>query len=203
MPEILPSAFYDRDDVVQVSRELIGKFLCTNINGKLTSGMIVETEAYQGRTDKASHAYPDVRTKRTETMYGPPGRAYVYLCYGIHHLFNVVTNREGLADAVLIRAVEPDNGVEEMLSRRNRKMVEPSISNGPGKLSQALGIKTDHDKISLQSDKVWIEDRDIEIGDGQVLSDKRIGVDYAGADANLPWRFLLNDSKWVSKKIQT
>jgi len=202
MPEILPLAFYGRDDVVQVSRELIGKFLCTNINGKLTSGMIVETEAYSGRTDKASHAYPDVKTKRTETMYGPPGRAYVYLCYGIHHLFNVVTNQEGLADAVLIRAVEPDTGVEEMLSRRNRKMVEPSISNGPGKLSQALGIKTDHDKISLQSDELWIEDRNIEIAESQILSDKRVGVDYAGEDANLPWRFLLNDSKWVSKKIQ-
>lgn len=202
MPEILPLAFYGRDDVVQVSRELIGKFLCTNINGKLTSGMIVETEAYSGRTDKASHAYPDVKTKRTETMYGPPGRAYVYLCYGIHHLFNVVTNQEGLADAVLIRAVEPDTGVEEMLSRRNRKMFEPSISNGPGKLSQALGIKTDHDKISLQSDELWIEDRNIEIAESQILSDKRVGVDYAGEDANLPWRFLLNDSKWVSKKIQ-
>lgn len=203
MPDKLPPAFYNRDDVVQVSRDLIGKFLCTHINGIQTSGMIVETEAYKGKTDRASHAFPDVRTNRTETMYGPSGRAYVYLCYGIHHLFNVVTNQEGEADAVLIRAVKPVSGLAEMLRRRNRNKVEPSISNGPGKLSEALGIKTAHDKISLQSDELWIEDRNIEVSEPNILSGKRIGVGYAGEDANLPWRFLLKDSKWISKKIQT
>lgn len=196
----LPRSFYERDDVVQISRDLIGKFLCTNFDGIQTVGMIVETEAYNGRTDRACHAFPDVRTPRTETLYGPPGQAYVYLCYGIHHLFNVVTNSEGLADAILIRAVEPKAGLEKMLERRNRNKVDTTISNGPGKLSQALGIKTDHDKTDLWGNEIWIEDGNIEVDENQIISSTRIGVDYAGQDANLPWRFLLKNSKWISKK---
>lgn len=201
MSKKLPRSFYERDEVVQISRELIGKFLCTNINGIQTAGMIVETEAYNGRTDRACHAFPDVRTSRTETLYGPPGKAYVYLCYGIHHLFNVVTNSEGLADAILIRAIKPISGIDEMLERRNKNKVEVTVSNGPGKLSQALGINTRHDKKDLQSNEIWIEDRNIEIVENQIISGTRIGVDYAGEDAKLPWRFCLKDSKWISKKV--
>lgn len=197
----LPRSFYERDDVVQISRDLIGKFLYTEINGIQTSGMIVETEAYNGRTDRASHAYPNVKTARTKTMYGPPGKAYVYLCYGIHHLFNVVTNKEGMADAVLIRAIEPRKGLDEMMQRRDRAKADEILSNGPGKLSQALGIKTDHDKEDLMGKKIWIEDRNIEVAENQVVSGARVGVDYAGEDANLPWRFVLKDSKWISKKV--
>ncbi|MFP8487608.1 DNA-3-methyladenine glycosylase [Gracilimonas sp. Q87] len=201
MSKKLPRTFYERDEVVQISRELIGKFLCTNINGIQTAGMIVETEAYNGRTDRACHAFPDVRTSRTETLYGPPGKAYVYLCYGIHHLFNVVTNSEGLADAILVRAIKPISGIDEMLERRNKNKVEATVSNGPGKLSQALGINTRHDKKDLQSNEIWIEDRNIEIVENQIISGTRIGVDYAGEDAKLPWRFCLKDSKWISKKV--
>ena len=157
MAEKLPRSFYERDDVVQISRELIGKRLCSVIEGVKTSGMIVETEAYNGRTDAACHAYPQVRTKRTETLYGPPGHAYIYLCYGIHHLFNVVTNREGLADAILIRAIEPEEGTSYMLERRDKNILKPVRSNGPGKLSQALGLTTELDQTDLLGDTIWIE----------------------------------------------
>ena len=201
MASKLSRSFYERNDVVDISRDLIGKFLCTNFNGILTSGMIVETEAYNGRIDRASHAFPDVRTKRTETMYGPPGRAYVYLCYGIHHLFNVVTNKEGYADAILIRALKPEKGIEQMLERRDRNKLDPAVSNGPGKLSQALGIKTDHDQKDLLGEEIWIEDRNIEITDNQILTAERVGIEYAGEDARLPWRFVLKDSKWLSKNV--
>lgn len=195
----IPRSFYERDDVVNISKELIGKVLCTNIDGMFTAGKIVETEAYNGRTDRACHAYPDVRTKRTETLYENPGIAYVYLCYGIHHLFNIVTNKEGYADAVLIRAVEPLEGEGCMVERRGKEKGKPVISNGPGKLSQALGITTEYDKTDLLGDRIWIEDRSLEIPQHSIKSSERIGVDYAEEDAALPWRFTLEDSKWVSK----
>lgn len=194
----LPRSFYERDNVVQISRELIGKVLCTYYKGTLTAGMITETEAYNGRTDRACHAYPDVRTNRTETLYGPPGHAYVYLCYGIHHLFNVVTNHEGLADAILIRAVKPLDGIEKMIQRRAKEKLSPNLTNGPGKLSQALGITTTCDRTKLNSNKIWIEDRGYEIQREEITASTRIGVDYAGEHAQLPWRFFLKDSEWVS-----
>ncbi len=199
MSSKLPRSFYRRDDVVQISQELIGKVLCTRFNNQLTAGIIVETEAYNGRTDKACHAYPDVRTKRTETIYGPPGHAYIYLCYGIHHLFNIVTNREGLADAILIRAIEPLEGQQLMIMRRNQKRVEPMLTNGPGKLSQALGISTVQNKTDLRGDTIWIEDRGVAISAQNIAASPRVGIDYAGEDAKLPWRFTLKESKWVSK----
>lgn len=192
-------AFYERDDVVRISRELVGKVLCTNIGGAFTAGMIVETEAYNGRTDRACHAYPDVRTKRTETLYAQPGIAYVYLCYGIHHLFNIVTNKKGLADAVLVRAVQPLEGEQYMVERRGKGSLTPEITNGPGKLSQALGITTSYDKSDLLGDTIWIEDRGIKVPEKRIRSSKRIRVEYAGKDAELPWRFTLEDSKWVSR----
>ena len=195
----LPLSFYERDDVVKISRELIGKVLCTRVDGVLTSGLIVETEAYNGRTDRACHAYPDVRTPRTETIYGPPGRAYVYLCYGIHHLFNVVTNKDGLADAILVRALEPLEGKKEMVERRGKEKIQPVITNGPGKLSQALGITTAKNETDLRGDEIWIEDREFTFTDKDIKASSRIGVEYAGEDATLPWRFTIKDSKWVSK----
>lgn len=195
----LSREFFERDDVVQISRDLIGKELYTNLGGTVTSGIIVETEAYNGRTDRACHAYPDVRTARTETIYGPPGFAYVYLCYGIHHLFNIVTNKEGLADAILVRAVEPVKGIDKMLERRGREKLDPTVTNGPGKLSQALGITTDHDQTNLFGDTLWIEERERKVKDSEIKASARIGVDYAGEDAKLPWRFTLKGSSWVSK----
>lgn len=199
MASKLPRSFYERDDVVQISKELIGKVICTNFDGILTTGIIVETEAYNGRTDKACHAYPDVRTARTETIYGPSGYAYVYLCYGIHHLFNVVTNQEGLADAILIRAIKPVEGKEVMVQRRGKERLQPVITNGPGKLSQALGITTSDNKSDLLGELIWIEDQGLEISEEEIASGPRIGVDYAGEDAKLPWRFTIRDSKWISK----
>lgn len=195
----LPRSFYERDDVVQISRELIGKVLCTHFDGKLTTGIIVETEAYNGRTDRACHAYPEVRTKRTETIYGPPGHAYVYLCYGIHHLFNIVTNRKGLADAILIRAVKPLTGAEKMIERREKETLDPVVANGPGKLSQALGITTHHNEMDLLGDTIWVEEHAEAVTENEIEASPRIGVDYAGEDAKLPWRFTLKGSKWVSK----
>jgi DNA-3-methyladenine glycosylase len=161
--------------------------------------MIVETEAYNGRNDKACHAHLNTRTKRTEVMYGEPGHAYVYLCYGIHNLFNIVTNREGLADAILIRTIEPLEGIDEMLIRRNKEKLGPSVGNGPGILSQALAINRDHYGIDLLGDTIWIEDRQIKVNDDSIEASERIGIDYAEEDAKLPWRFTLKGSKWVSK----
>lgn len=184
-----------------IAQELIGKVLCTQIgNAPLTSGIITETEAYCGRGDKACHANNSTRTDRTETMYQAGGISYIYLCYGIHHLFNVVTNVEDKADAVLIRAIQPLDGKNTMLQRRDRKELNPSLTAGPGRLTQALGITIDLDGTALTENNIWIEDRKIAISSSSLVANKRIGVDYAGKDAKLPWRFYPKNSKWISKK---
>ena len=189
----LTENFYLRDDVVQVSRDLLGKVLCTKFDGVVTSVAITETEAYAGTTDKASHAYGDRRTKRTEPIYGPGGHAYVYLCYGIHHLFNVVTNVEGVPHAVLIRAGQPLDGVDEMLGRRNKQGIDKTFLAGPGSTAQALGITTAMTGISLQSDAVWIEDRVLAVNEASIQVGPRIGIDYAEEDAELPYRFVASE----------
>ena len=196
----LSLAFYERDDVVQIARDLIGCYLITKIDGVLTAGLITETEAYNGRTDRACHAYGK-RTKRTETLYQRPGVAYIYLCYGIHHLFNVVTNVEGKADAVLIRSIEPVMGQKEMeLRRGGRKGYK--LTSGPGSLSQALGIKTSMSRTSIiDSETIWIANKE-ENCPFDIQVDRRVGVDYAGEDALLPWRFFIKGNKWVSKQMQ-
>jgi len=196
----LSPSFYQRQDVVTIAQELVGKVLCTQINGEpVTSGIITETEAYCGRGDKACHANNGTRTDRTETMYQAGGIAYIYLCYGIHHLFNVVTNVENKADAVLIRAIQPLDGKKEMLQRRNKQNINPALTAGPGRLSQALGITTDFDGTVLKENTIWIEDRQLGSGSSLVATE-RIGVDYAGEDAKLPWRFYPQESNWVSQK---
>lgn len=196
----LSRSFYQQEDVVSIARQLVGKVLCTRINGTTTCGIITETEAYCGRGDRACHANDNTRTERTETMYQPGGIAYVYLCYGIHHLFNVVTNREDKADAVLVRAVEPLEGKEAMLLRRNYEKVTPGLTAGPGRLTQALNITTDYDTTSLTENTIWIEDRDIQFSDDELAATSRIGVAYAGKDADLPWRFYPKNCEWVSQK---
>jgi DNA-3-methyladenine glycosylase len=183
--------FYLREDVVNISKELIGKFLLTLIDGKLTSAMIIETEAYNGSVDKASHAYNFRRTARNEVMYGKGGVSYVYLCYGIHHLFNIVTNKEEVPHAVLVRAVLPKEGLDIVLKRRKVKTINKKVSDGPGTLSQALGIKTMHSGISLSGDSIWLEDRNVNFKKNEITAGPRIGVDYAGKDALLPYRFRL------------
>ncbi len=183
---ILPHSFYANPDVVDISLRLIGKRLCTLFDNRLTSGIITETEAYCGRNDRACHANNGLRTKRTEVMYGKPGHAYIYLCYGIHHLFNVVTNREGLADAVLIRSILPSEGLETIKERRNNRP-DKDLTDGPGKLSQALGLHTSLSGSSLYMPPVWIEGTDVSTP--EIKSSQRIGVEYAGEDAKRPWRF--------------
>ena len=185
----LPPSFYVKDDVVAVARDLLGKVLCTRLNSEMTKAIIVETEAYAGVTDKASHAYGGRRTKRTEPIYGQGGTTYVYLCYGLHHLFNVVTNEEETPHAVLIRAGIPMSGTDLMLKRRNKAKADKSLLAGPGSLAKALGITTDHTGLSLMNGQIWIEDRGIEIDDDSVIVGPRVGVDYAGDDALRPYRF--------------
>lgn len=183
--------FFLRSDVQGISRELLGKFLVTKVDDHLTSGMIVETEAYNGIVDRASHAYGGKRTKRNEIMYGEGGSTYVYLCYGIHHLFNIVTNAKEIPHAVLIRAVVPKEGIKTVLKRRKKTSVDLKTADGPGTLSEALGIKTKHSGIPLSGKTIWVEDRGIEFVKKDILVGPRIGVDYAGKDALLPYRFRL------------
>jgi len=195
----LPPAFYQREDVTEVACQLLGKVLTTRFNGQLTSGMIVEVEAYAGRNDKACHANNNRRTGRTEIMYAAGGVSYVYLCYGIHHLFNVVTNVEGMADAVLVRALEPLEGVEVMMQRRKMNKPAKRLTSGPGVLTQALGITTRHDGTPLFEKEIWIEDRGIQIPASQIGHSRRIGVEYAEQDAAKLWRYYLKENPWVSK----
>lgn len=186
----LPKEFYQSPNVVEVSKNLIGKVLCSYIDSEFTSGIITETEAYCGRNDKACHAYNNKRTKRTEVMYGDPGRAYIYLCYGIHHLFNVVTNRNGLADAVLVRAVKPLEGIDIMKMRRGMKKSK-NLTNGPGKFTQAMGITTLFNQTELSAPPIWVEDRGISFAQSQIKNSTRIGIEYAEEDALKPWRFFV------------
>jgi DNA-3-methyladenine glycosylase len=196
----LPQSFYLNSNVVSLAQDLVGKVLCTNIGGKTTKAVITETEAYCGRSDKACHASGGKRTSRTETMYQCGGIAYIYLCYGIHHLFNIVTNVEDKADAVLVRAVKPLEGIDVMLERRNAETVTPRLTAGPGRLTQALGITTSMDKTSLVGDTIWMEEWSSIFWNSKLTATTRIGVDYAGEDAQLPWRFYPKNISWVSKK---
>lgn len=187
----LEKKFYTRTNVLEISKDLLGKYLFTRINNEITAGIITETEAYAGISDKASHAYNNRRTDRTEVMYAEGGVAYVYLCYGIHHLFNVVTNIKDAPHAILIRAIKPAEGIETILKRRKQKSISPLISAGPGTSSQALGIKTIHSGTDLTGDTIWIEDRGIKIRKNQIIVGTRIGIGYAEEDALLPYRFII------------
>jgi len=185
--------FYVRPSVVQIAKDLLGKYLLTRLEDTATGGMIVETEAYAGPEDRASHAYNSRRTSRTEIMFHEGGVAYVYLCYGIHHLFNIVTNVEGIPHAILIRAIEPSDGIDQMLLRRNMKEVSPKLSGGPGTLTQALGIKTTHTQTDLTGEQIWLEDRGFLVPEDKIIAGPRVGVSYAGEDAENPWRFQLKN----------
>lgn len=187
---MLAQSYFLNENVVAIARDLLGKELFTNINGKICSGIISETEAYAGVTDKASHAYGNRRTKRTETMYKEGGRTYVYICYGMHHLLNIVTAGKNTPHAVLIRGIIPKKGQNIMLNRTNKNSII-NISNGPAKLSKALGVTTQLDNTLLDINKIWIEDNGFELSDFEIVKGKRIGIDYAGEDALLPYRFLM------------
>ena len=198
MREKINMSWYENEDVVDVARKLLGKMLCTNINGSLTKGKIVETEAYSGCNDKACHANNQRKTSRNKVMFEAGGRAYIYLCYGIHHLFNVVTNVQDKADAVLIRAIEPIEGIDIMLARRKIARFERRLTAGPGVLTQSMGITTSYNGVKLNSEKIWVEKQE-NIPDEEIVETTRIGVDYAGEDATKPWRFYIKENSWVSR----
>jgi len=192
--------FYQRKDVLKIAKELLGKILVTNWSGIITSGSIVECEAYAGVIDKASHAFGGRRTNRNEIMYGEGGFAYVYLCYGIHHLFNVVTNSKDTPHAILIRALDPIEGIGEMLLRTNKKKFDHTLTRGPGNVSKALGILTKHSGLSLLDDRIFIGDDGAANSKKEIAVSPRIGVDYAGEDALLPYRFYVKGNPYVSGK---
>lgn len=196
----LDKNYFLTEDVLYLAKDLLGKVLVTSIEGQRTAVMITETEAYKGPVDRASHAFGGRRTRRTETMYLSGGCAYVYLCYGIHHLFNVVSAPAGVPHAVLIRAGEPLEGVPLMMDRRKMDQKEKRLTAGPGSLSRALGISTALDGEQLEGPKIWIEDRGIRFPESEITAGPRIGVDYAGEHALWPYRFYLKNSQWVSKR---
>lgn len=195
----LPREFYTRTDVVQIARELLGKVLYTSFNNEITSGLITETEAYAGAIDKASHAFNNRRTARTGIMYLEGGCAYVYLCYGIHPLFNIVTSLHNDPQAVLIRGIEPLHGIETMKNRKRKIIISPKDGNGPGNITKLLGIQVIHSGMNvcdntIMENKIWLQDEGIIVFDADVKTGPRIGVGYAAEDALLPYRF-----QWIKK----
>ena len=189
--------------MLSIAKELLGKILITHLNGVTSSGRIVETEAYIGEIDKASHAFGGRRTARTETMYQKGGIAYVYLCYGIHHLINVVTGPENTPHAVLIRGIEPLEGKSIMMERMLRSKWDSRIGSGPGNVTKALGITTDHNGFSYGSDELQIISDGFSYPNDLIVTTPRIGVDYAGEDASKPYRFVVKDHPQVSAAAYT
>ncbi|KUG06436.1 DNA-3-methyladenine glycosylase [Solirubrum puertoriconensis] len=190
--------YYRQPDVVALARDMLGKYLFSCIDGVLTGGRIVETEAYAHIGDQACHSHLGRFTKRTSVMYEAGGVAYVYLIYGRYALFNIITNEAGKADAVLVRGLEPTEGIAEMQLRRGITSIVPKLTAGPGLLTQALGISTKHYGTDLTGNLIWIEDLGEQVPDEQVVASPRVGIDYAGDDAALPWRFRIRGNKWTS-----
>lgn len=197
--KVLPKSFFERDDVLMITRELLGKIVVTNFSNILTAGRIVEAEAYNGPFDKAAHSYNNRRTRRTEVMYANGGIAYVYLCYGIHQMFNIVTNKSGVPNAILIRALEPVAGIETMLARSNKTVHSFDLTRGPGNVAKALGFHTIHSGMPLDNE-IYIADDGYNYKENEIAATARIGVDYAGEDALLPYRFIVKGNKYVSGK---
>jgi DNA-3-methyladenine glycosylase len=188
--------YFIKNDTLWLARDLIGKHLLANVDGEgVCGGIITETEAYMGPEDRASHARGNRNTKRTAVMFQEGGLSYVYLCYGIHHLFNIVTNKAGTPHAILIRAIKPVSGILTMENRVNKRL--PLLFNGPGVLTRAMGIKTTHTGVQLDGNLIWIEDKGLEIPQNLIVAGQRIGVDYAGEDALLPWRFYIKPEDTV------
>jgi DNA-3-methyladenine glycosylase len=195
----LSPAFYQSADVVGIARALLGKVLVSEASGEHTAGIIVETEAYAGPEDQACHAYLRRNTKRTAPMFLDGGVAYVYLIYGIYNLFNIVTHGEGEPYAVLVRGVEPLEGVDVMLRRRGLDSLKPQVSAGPGLLTIAMGITKALTGHSLQGPDLWVEDRGIRVPEADIVSGTRVGVAYAKEDAYLPYRFSVRGNRYVSR----
>jgi DNA-3-methyladenine glycosylase len=197
---LLPQSFYLNDDVVQIAMDLLGKELVSTIGGQTTTGKIVETEAYKAPDDLACHARGNTRTTRTETMFSEGGCSYVYICYGIHHLFNVVTGPEGSAHAVLIRAVEPLQGKEVMQERRKMKKEKKEMVNGPGKFTRAMAITNAHDNILLYDSASPIKIREANHDAIDIISGPRVGMSHHTKESgHWPWRFRIKGNQWTSK----
>lgn len=195
----LLKGFYDREDVVQIAKELLGKIVVTNVDGKITSGRIVETEAYIAHVDKASHSFGGRRTPKNEHMYSDAATSYVYICYGMHQMLNIVTNKKGIPDAVLIRAIDPIEGIDIMLKRTGKPRLDNTLTKGPGNVGKALGLtKINSGKDLLKGEISLYSDKASNIPEETIGKSKRIGVESAGADGLLPYRFYIKGNKFVS-----
>lgn len=193
----VPSAFFKSTDVVGLAEQLLGKKIVTHVSGHITSGMIVETEAYRGPEDQASHAYQNKRSSRTETMFAEGGTIYIYLCYGIHHLLNIVTGPINCPHAILIRAIEPLEGVSTMMARRHLKKIQPNLTAGPGCLTKALGLHRGHNGTIVNQGPIYLEHYR-HVPKAHILKSPRVGVGYAKEHQHLPWRFRIKDNPWTS-----
>lgn len=194
--KVLSRSFYLHENVAHTAKKLLGKVLITNIQGKRTSGIIVETEAYSYK-ERGCHAFKGKMTERNKIMFGKGGFAYVYLCYGVHQLFNVVTNKQNKPEAVLIRALQPLEGTEWMTQRMQTDSLT-RITSGPGKLTKALGIDRTLNGKDLITSEVCIREG-VKVNNKQIVTATRIGIDYAGPDAKLLWRFYIKDNNWISR----
>ncbi|MDO7884476.1 DNA-3-methyladenine glycosylase [Hymenobacter cheonanensis] len=196
---VLPLAFYQRPDVLAIARELLGKHVFTLLDGELTGGRIVETEAYRHEGDPSLTLHLQRKARQAQALYQPGGHAYLYTVYRVHTLFNIITHDAAHPDTVLIRAIEPLAGVEVMLRRRGLATAARNLTAGPGVLSQALGLSPALNGEPLTGPRIWIEDAGEVVPDANVLASSRVGLEYAGEEAvALPWRFRLKDSKWTS-----
>ena len=195
----LAESFYTREDTLSIARELLGKYLFTNVDGLLCGGMIVETEAYLGPEDMGSHSYNNRRTARNEMMYSAGGLVYMYICYGIHDMLNIVTGPENKAHAILIRAIQPTHGLEVMRERRKVRNEDTRLCRGPGALAKALALKKVHNGISLQDNEIWIEDRGLRFSETELVAGPRIGLNIAEPYKSIPWRFYVKGDPHVSR----
>jgi DNA-3-methyladenine glycosylase len=198
--EKLSLAFYQRKDVVEIAKDLLGKIVVTNVGGKITTGRVVETEAYVAHVDKASHAYNGKRTLRNETMYAAAGAVYVYICYGMHNMLNIVTNDVNVPDAILIRALEPLNGIDFMLERTGKKIFDNTLTKGPGNVAKAMGISKSISGLMLGNEQINIYKDDFLLFENEIGTSKRIGIESADTDALLPYRFFVKGNKFVSAR---
>lgn len=200
--KLIDREYYLNPDVVGLAKSLLGKIMVSKVDNHITSGIIIETEAYKAPEDRASHAFNNRRTPRTSTMFMEGGHAYVYICYGIHHLFNVITAVEGIPHAVLIRALEPLDGLDHMLIRRKMSSLNQTITKGPGSLSQALGItqKLNATKLYDKKSPIQLFESNQMYSDSQIGISKRIGVESSGESASLPYRFYVKGNVYVSGK---
>lgn len=199
MNKKLSLEFYRRDDTLKIASELLGKDLFTRIDEKICGGKIIETEAYCGPEDRGSHAFNDRRSPKNEMMYNSGGLVYMYICYGIHNMLNIVTGREGSSHAILIRAIEPHTGLDLMRERRNIFNKDQRLCQGPGALTEALGLTKKYNGFDILGDEIWISDSEQSIPNNQIMSSARIGMNFEGHYKYIPWRFYLKGNTFVSK----